>query len=181
MKKIALLGSGYGRGIINLIKKKYKLKHNLYLVIAPNDSKVLLSLTNKEGIIFETINNDLTLSKKNELLLEIIKKHDIDYLFLVGCNFRIKENIIKEYNNRVLNIHPSLLPAFRGLNSIQQAIEYGVTYSGITIHFVDEIIDNGKIISQIPIKIKHLNFEEIDNLFVEEGLKLSIETLNNLP
>ena len=181
MKKIALLGSGYGRGIINLIKKRYKLRHNLYLIIAPNDSEVLFKLAKKEGIFLKTINNNLSLTKKNELVLEIMENYKIDYLFLVGCNFRIKKNIIQKYKNSIFNIHPSLLPSFRGLNAIQQAIEYGVVFSGITIHFIDERFDNGKIISQIPIKIKDLNFEEIDNLFVKEGLNLSIETLNNLP
>tara|TARA_B100001248_G_C27291254_1_gene412567 strand:- start:6 stop:557 length:552 start_codon:yes stop_codon:yes gene_type:complete len=181
MKKFALICSGYGRGIINLIKNKDLLKIKIELVIVPKDSKDLIKIAIKNNVKYELIDNKKTLSEKNKHVLSLMRKYKINYLFLNGCDFKIQETILERYKNKVINIHPSLLPSFKGTASaIQQAMEYGVVYSGITIHYAEKEFDSGKIISQVPIKIKNLSFQEIDNLFVKEGLKLSINTLNEL-
>ena len=181
MKNLCLICSGYGRGVINLIKNKEKLNFNINLVIMPKDSNDLMNIAIHNNINYELINNSNKLSEKNQFVFSMMKKYYIDFLFLVGCDFRIKEILLDNYKDKIINIHPSLLPSFKGpKNGIQQAMKYGVIYSGITIHYVDEEFDNGKIISQIPIKIENLKFEEIDNIFVKEGLDLSIKTLNIL-
>ena len=181
MKNLCLICSGYGRGVINLIKNKDKLNLTIKLVIIPKDSHDLIKIAICNDINYELIDNSKKLSEKNQFVYLLLKKYNIDFLFLVGCDFRIKEILLENYKNKIINIHPSLLPSFKGpKNGIQQAMEYGVIFSGITIHFVDKEFDTGKIISQIPIKIENLNFEEIDNIFVKEGLDLSIKTLNKL-
>tara|TARA_Y100001968_G_scaffold304042_1_gene318708 strand:- start:567 stop:1127 length:561 start_codon:yes stop_codon:yes gene_type:complete len=181
MNNLCLLCSGYGRGVINLIKNKNKLNFNIELVILPKDSSDLINIVISNNINYELIDNSLKLSRKNELVYSLLKEYNVDFLFLVGCDFRIKGILLDNYKNKIINIHPSLLPSFKGpQNGIQQAMNYGVIYSGITIHFIDEEFDKGKIISQVAIKIENLSFEEIDNIFVKEGLNLSIETLNKL-
>ena len=66
----------------------------------------------------------------------------------------LSKHFIKDWSNRIINIHPSLLPAFRGLNTHQRAIEKGVKYSGCTVHFVDKNNDSGKIIDQEIVRIQ---------------------------
>lgn len=66
----------------------------------------------------------------------------------------ISPQFVKKYKNRIINIHPAILPAFPGLNSQKQALEYGVKYSGCTVHFVDTGMDTGPIIIQAIVKIK---------------------------
>ena len=72
----------------------------------------------------------------------------------------LSPEFIKKYKNRILNIHPSILPAFPGLDAQRQAIESGVSHSGCTVHFVDEGVDTGQIIVQETVKIKNDDTEE---------------------
>ena len=179
-RSFAMLCSGYGRGIINLIKNKSKLKHKIKLIICPEKSEDLISLAKKNEICFKFIDSNLNLNQKNDLVLNLLEEFNIDYLFLIGCTFRIKKRILQKYNNKVINIHPSILPSFKGLNAIDQAINYGVKVSGISTHFANEDFDCGKIIQQKCIRIEGLSFEQIDKKFVNEGIDLSIQTINSL-
>ena len=79
---------------------------------------------------------------------------------LAGFMRIISPEFVKKYKNRILNIHPALLPAFPGLDSQKQALDYGSKYSGCTVHFVDEGMDTGPIIIQSVVKIKENDTEE---------------------
>ena len=181
MKKISMICSGYGRGIINIIKNKSEINHEIKLVICPDLSKELIKIANLNKISVETLEQNLNLNKKNIKVNKLLNLYDIDYVFLVGCLFKISDKIINDYERKIINIHPSLLQAFKGLNAIEQAMDYGTKISGITTHFIDKEIDCGEIIDQYPIRIDSLNFEQIDKLYVRESLKISIKTLNSLP
>lgn len=179
-KKIALLCTGYGRGIINLILNKHEIVHKITLVICPRSSKKLIKIASENQINIQYLDTNKSLSQKNEIVLDFLITYKIDYLFLVGCMFIIKGDLLKAYRKKIINIHPSLLPSFKGIDAIRQAIDYGVKISGLTTHYINEELDSGEIIKQKEIVIEGLTFEEIDAKFVKEGINISISTINLL-
>lgn len=83
-----------------------------------------------------------------EQIVTILEEHDVELIVLAGYMRLIGSGLLSRYPNQIVNIHPSLLPAYPGIKSIQEAYEAGVTQSGITIHYIDEGIDTGPIICQ---------------------------------
>lgn len=104
-------------------------------------------------------------------ILHLLEEEQIDLVVLAGYMRIIGATLLEEYANRIINIHPSLLPAFPGLNSIQAAFEAQVNETGVTIHYVDKGVDTGPIIAQEMIKI-----EEEDTL---ASLETKIHTLEH--
>ena len=96
----------------------------------------------------------------NEKLLSIINPGDKDIVFLCGYMMIIPPEIIKELNSRIINIHPSLLPKYKGLNTHKRVLENKEAYHGCTVHQVNEGIDSGKLIAQYKIKIYDNDNEE---------------------
>lgn len=92
-------------------------------------------------------------------IIEILKEERIDLIILAGYMRIIKSDLLSQFKDRIINIHPSLLPAFPGLNAIKQAFDYGVKIAGCTVHRVDERIDHGKILGQ-----RHVSVSEKDTL-----------------
>ncbi len=100
----------------------------------------------------------------DQKIIHILSKYDItpknSLICLAGFMRILSPEFIKKFKNRILNIHPSILPAFPGLDAQRQAIEAGVSHSGCTVHFVDEGVDTGPIIVQERVKIKDGDTEE---------------------
>ena len=93
-------------------------------------------------------------------LLEALRPHQVDLVCLAGYMRLLSAPFIRAFPNRILNIHPSLLPAFPGLDAQHQALHYGVKFSGCTVHFVDEHLDAGPIILQAPVPVRDDDTEE---------------------
>jgi phosphoribosylglycinamide formyltransferase 1 len=89
----------------------------------------------------------------DRLLLDELKKRSVDLVCLAGFLRLLSASFIRQYPNRILNIHPSLLPAFPGLDAQHQALEHGVKITGCTVHFVDEELDAGPIVSQTAVPV----------------------------
>jgi phosphoribosylglycinamide formyltransferase-1 len=85
--------------------------------------------------------------------VECLREHKVDLVCLAGYMRLISSSFLEAFPNRILNIHPSLLPAFPGLDAQRQALEYGVQISGCTAHFVDENLDHGVIITQRTVPV----------------------------
>ena len=95
-------------------------------------------------------------------VLELLAKYEIDYVLLAGFMRIIKQDLLDAYPNRIINIHPSLLPAFPGLDAGKQAYEAGVSATGCTVHYVDAGIDTGEIIVQKEVAIEpHDSLEQL--------------------
>jgi len=121
-------------------------------------------------------------------ILNVLKRDNTDLLLLAGYFRLLGNEIIEAYRNKILNIHPSLLPAFKGLHAQKQAFEYGVKVAGCTVHFVDEGLDSGPIIIQSCVPVlqgdteetltdrilekEHIIYPEAVRLFVEGKLKI---------
>jgi phosphoribosylglycinamide formyltransferase-1 len=89
----------------------------------------------------------------DRLLVAELRRHDVELVCLAGFMRLLSAHFVREFPHRVLNIHPSLLPAFPGLDAQHQAIEHGVKISGCTVHFVDEYLDAGPIVVQAGVPV----------------------------
>jgi phosphoribosylglycinamide formyltransferase-1 len=96
----------------------------------------------------------------DEAVLAHLKKHAVDIVCLAGFMRILSPVIVRAFANRVLNIHPSLLPAFVGLHAQRQAVEHGVKVSGCTVHLVDEELDHGPILAQASVRVEESDSEE---------------------
>lgn len=86
-------------------------------------------------------------------LLQLLQEKQIDWIVLAGYMRIVGKTLLSHYSNRILNIHPALLPSFPGLHGIKDAYKYGVKVTGVTVHFVDNGVDTGPIIAQEPVMI----------------------------
>jgi phosphoribosylglycinamide formyltransferase 1 len=90
----------------------------------------------------------------DRILTEELRKHDVELVCLAGFMRLLSAGFIRNFPNRILNIHPSLLPAFPGLDAQHQALEHGVKIAGCTVHFVDEDLDAGPIVLQAAVPVR---------------------------
>ncbi|NHM29509.1 phosphoribosylglycinamide formyltransferase [Neobacillus terrae] len=157
MKKIAVFASGSGsnfQAIADAVVSG-KLQAELKLLVCDRPGAQVINRAQKLGIdqfVFLSKNY----SNKEEFEREILKQlreREIDFLILAGYMRLIGPTLLSEYPERIINIHPSLLPAFPGKDAIGQALEAGASRSGVTIHFVDEGMDTGPVIAQQTIEI----------------------------
>ena len=169
MKNLGILISGRGSNMESILKaiKKRKIPINPAVVISNKPSAKGLTIAKKMGIQTEVIDSSKYKGKRLQFDKEIIstlKKYKVTptngLVCLAGFMRIIGPHFIKEYKNKILNIHPALLPAFPGLDAQKQAIEFGAKYSGCTIHFVDEDVDTGPIIIQEIVKISNNDTEK---------------------
>ena len=147
--------------------KKQKIPINPAVVISNKSNAKGLAIAKKMGVQTVVIDSSKYKGKRLQFDKEIIstlKKYKVTptngLVCLAGFMRIISPYFIKEYKNRILNIHPALLPAFPGLDAQKQAIEFGAKYSGCTVHFVDEGVDTGPIIIQEIVKISNNDTEK---------------------
>ena len=154
VKKTAVFISGTGSNLKSLIKfsKLKKSPISINLIISNNPKSKGLKYANifkikKKVFTFKNITDE------KKILFEL-KKDKIDLICLAGFMKILSKTFIKNFNGKILNIHPSLLPKFKGLNTHQRVINKKEKYSGCTVHFVSPKLDSGKIILQKKIKIE---------------------------
>jgi len=153
MFNLVVLASGRGsnlQSIINKIHLKKDLSIEISCVISDNKDAYALKRASKEDIPFYLVDKSLYSSKKEQenKISMIIDDYDIDLIVLAGYMKVLSSAFVKKFKNKIINIHPSLLPSFPGLNAQKQAVDYGVKISGCTVHFVDKGVDSGPIIKQ---------------------------------
>jgi phosphoribosylglycinamide formyltransferase-1 len=112
-----------------------------------------------------------------EIVVEL-KKRGVELVCLAGYMRLLSKDFIRAFPNKIINIHPSLLPAFKGLAAQQQAFEYGVKFTGCTVHFVDEELDHGVIIAQRVVEVRDDDTAEtLSARILEQEHRLYIEAL----
>ena len=151
---VAVFISGTGSNFKNLINHslKKKSKFEIRLVISNNSMAKGLNYADKFKIKKKTINFSNHSKSEKKILFEL-KKNNIELICLAGFMKILSKNFIKKFPGKILNIHPSLLPKYKGLNTHQRAISNNDKYSGCTVHFVTSELDSGKIILQKKVKI----------------------------
>lgn len=159
---VAVLVSGGGTNLQALIdaQKRGELgRGEIKLVISNRKNAYALQRAENNGIETAYVKMRRGDSACENELLELLQKKGIDMLVLAGYLAILSENIINAYRNRIINIHPSLIPSFcgmgyYGLKVHEAALEYGVKVTGATVHYVNEIADGGKIILQKAVDVR---------------------------
>ena len=150
----AVFISGTGSNLKNLIlhslKKNSKFK--ISLIISNNSKAKGLNFANKYKIKKKIINYKILDNAEGTILKEL-EKNNIDLVCLAGFMKILTNNFIKNFKGKIINIHPSLLPKYKGLNTHQKAIDNNDKFCGCTVHFVNSKMDSGKIILQKKVKI----------------------------
>ena len=145
--------------ILKAIKRK-KIPINPIVVISNKPDAKGLKIAKKLGINTVVIKSKGFKGTKwqyDKKIIAVLTKHEVTpsngLVCLAGFMRIISPQFVKKYKNKIINIHPALLPAFPGLNVQKQALEYGAKYSGCTVHFVDSGMDSGPIIIQAVVKV----------------------------
>ncbi|HAJ94640.1 MAG TPA: phosphoribosylglycinamide formyltransferase, partial [Actinobacteria bacterium] len=156
-KKIAVFASGFGSNLQALIdfNEKSDLGGDISLVFSNNSDAFALKRAEKHNIKAASIDPGEYPNREEfeKDILRVLDECKIDLIVLAGYMFLLTPLLINTYKDRILNIHPALLPSFKGTHGIKDAYDYGVRISGVTVHFVDEELDNGPIIMQAPVYI----------------------------
>ena len=162
MTKIAILISGRGsnmEAIINAIKNG-KLNAEVCFIGSDNADARGLQIARGLGLITRVFSYDesgarnSSKGKAEDYLLRAIRENNVEWLVLAGFMRVLSKDFVKQMEGRIVNIHPSLLPCFKGAHAINDAYTHGVKITGVTIHLVDELVDNGRIIAQSAVEIK---------------------------
>ena len=152
--KSAVFISGTGSNLKSLIKfsKKKKSPISIDLIISNNPKAKGLELGKIHKIKRKVYNFKRKYKIENQILYDL-KEHKVKMICLAGFMEILSRNFITKFKGKILNIHPSLLPKYKGLNTHQRALENNEKYSGCTVHFVNSKLDSGKIILQKKVKI----------------------------
>ena len=169
--KTAVFISGKGSNLKSLIKfsKAKDSPISIELIISSN----LKAKGLKYGKIFKIRKKVFDFKNKNiseNRLISTLKKNEIKMIFLAGFMKILSKSFIKRFKGKILNIHPSLLPKYKGLNTHRRALDNNEKYSGCTVHFVNSKLDSGKIILQKKVRILKNETEETlaKKILVEE-------------
>jgi phosphoribosylglycinamide formyltransferase-1 len=166
---LGILISGRGSNMESILKaiKKQRIPINPSIVISNKPDAKGLKIAEKLGVKTLVIDSKEYKNKRIQYDKKIIKELEKNgvtprngLVCLAGFMRIISPYFIKKYKNRILNIHPALLPAYPGLNAQKQAIQNGAKFSGCTIHFVDEGVDSGPIILQSVVKVRNNDNEK---------------------
>jgi phosphoribosylglycinamide formyltransferase 1 len=201
MVNIAVFASGRGTNFGAIIRavKKGQVKANLSLLVCDNPDAGAIGRAKRAGIKVALIKREVFAAKKDfeTKILQCLKEEKIDLIVLTGFMRIVGPDILYAYKDKILNIHPALLPSFKGAQALKDAFDYGVKVTGVTVHFVDEKMDHGPIILQEAVKIdegdalelleskihkiEHKLYPRAIKLFVEgeltiEGRKVKIST-----
>ena len=172
---IAVFASGRGTNFAAIIRavKKGKIKASLALLICDNPKAGAISRAKRAQIKVALVKKEDFPSNKDfeANILQHLAEHNIDLIVLAGFMRILGPELVQKYQGRILNIHPALLPSFKGAQGIKDAFDYGVKVTGVTVHFVDEKTDHGPIILQEAVQI-----EEDDTL---ESLEAKIHKLEH--
>jgi len=154
--RLGILISGRGsnfEAIANSIAQR-KLDAEIAIVIANKASAGGLEIARQRGIPMRAIpSQGMDREAYDKLLVDELRTHEVELVCLAGFMRLLSANFVRAFPNRVLNIHPSLLPAFPGLDAQRQALEHGVKVTGCTVHFVDAGVDSGAIIGQQTVPV----------------------------
>ncbi len=173
---IAVFASGRGSNFVAIAKaiKSGRIKKaNLALLVCDNPNAPVVFKAKKMKVKVALVSPDIFPAQEDfeERIIRHLRENKIGLIALAGFMRILSLKIVAAYKNRIINIHPALLPAFKGAEGIKDAFDYGVKVTGVTVHFVDGQMDHGPIIMQKEVKI-----EEKDTL---ESLEVKIHKVEH--
>ena len=153
-KNTCIFISGNGTNLKNLIlqTRNCNFPINIRLVISDKRSALGIKYAKLHSIPYIFIDSKI---RNNDIhVIQILKKHRIKFVCLAGYMKILTKKFLREFDNKIINIHPSLLPKFKGLNTHERVLKNEEKYSGCTVHYVNAKLDSGKIILQKKVKVK---------------------------
>lgn len=156
VKNIAVFASGGGSNFENLVIKSASAGMDIKVLVTDSPDAFAIDRAKRLKIPHVFVERSSYASKHDfeKGLLEALAGYNIDYIVLAGFMRILSAEFINEFEDKIINLHPSLLPSFKGKNGIEDALNYGVKVTGVTVHFVDAGIDTGKIITQSAVLIE---------------------------
>ena len=183
--RVSVFISGRGTNLKSLINfsKRKNSPIKIVLIITNNKNAKGLYFAKKNKIKFLIINYKKKIKAENKILLNL-KSHNINFICLSGFMKILSKKIINIYKNRILNIHPSLLPKYKGLNTHKRVIKNKEKFTGCTVHLVNSKLDSGKIILQKKVRVLKKDSEnslfkrvlKIENLIYPKAIKKFINS-----
>ena len=156
--KLGVLLSGSGTNLQAIIDRiaEGTLDATIEIVISSRPSAYGLKRAEAAGIQTMTLSKDLYADPMaaDEVIATMLKKAEVDYVIMAGYMRMVHAPILASFPNRVVNLHPALLPSFKGAHAIQDAYDYGVKVTGVTVHFADDKYDCGPIIAQQALAVE---------------------------
>lgn len=156
--KIGILISGRGSNMLAIaeaIEQGIIPNAEIAVVISDKSSAQGLIKAQEKGLNTKLITrNKRSREEHDDEIVAELKKHGVELVCLAGYMRLLSKDFVRAFPNQIINIHPSLLPSFPGLDAQKQAFDYGVKFTGCTVHFVDEELDHGAIILQKVVEVK---------------------------
>ena len=173
-------GSNLNSIIKNSLKKNFPIK--ISLVISNNKNAYGINYAKNNKIKFKIINSKKMINFENKTLI-ILKKNNIKLICLAGFMKVLSDKFIKDFKYKILNIHPSLLPKYKGLNTHKRVLKNKEKFSGCTVHYVTNKLDSGRIILQKKVRIIKADNEKalrkkilkIEHLLYPKAIKLALK------
>ncbi|WP_148680142.1 phosphoribosylglycinamide formyltransferase [Nitrosopumilus maritimus] len=188
MLNLGILISGRGSNMESILKsiKKKKIPINPAVVISNKPDAKGLKIAQKLGVDIEVVESKGFKGSRAEYdkkIISVLTKYGVTprngLVCLAGFMRIISPEFVKKYKNRIINIHPALLPSFPGLDAQKQALEYGAKFSGCTVHFVDAGMDTGPVIIQSIVKVKENDTEKsLSKRILKEEHRIYPEAVN---
>lgn len=170
-KNVAVFVSGSGTNLQAIIDAQIK-SANLVVVLSNKPDAYALERALKHNIPVEVVDHKEfdTREAFEAELIERLKKYNVKLIVLAGFMRILTSFFVNNYQHRIINLHPALLPSFPGIHSAKQALDYGVKITGVTVHFVDDGVDTGPIILQSVVPIDDLDSEDslLEKIHMEE-------------
>ena len=182
--KIAVFASGYGSNfeVIARAAKAGEIPAEVVLLVCDKAEARACQIAEQMNIPMFVFSAKEYASKAEyeSAIVERCKQAEVELICLAGYMRIVGETLLNAYNGLIINLHPALLPSFKGAKAIEQAFEYGVKIFGATIHYVDESLDGGKIIAQRAVEYDGDSLEEITAMVHKVEHQLYIETIKKI-
>lgn len=182
MKKLGILLSGRGSNFEAIADNVAagKIHAEIAIVISNKPNARGLQRAKERGISAEYIaSRGLEREEYDRLVVARLQQAEVDVVCLAGFMRLLSAYFVEQFPNRILNIHPSLLPSFPGIEAQKQAIEHGVKFSGCTVHFVDEHLDAGPILVQAIVPVLDEDTEEtLSERILQEEHRIYTDAIN---
>lgn len=181
MKRLGILISGRGSNMVALAEAISQGRLDARIALVISNVETAGGLSRAQELDIPTLVLDHRGKKREDhdrLVAQAFHENNVDLICLAGYMRLLSPWFIREFEGRILNIHPSLLPAFPGLDAQKQAFDYGVRFTGCTVHLVDEELDHGPILGQAMVKVENDDtLEALSKRILAEEHKLYAESV----
>ncbi len=184
MKHLAVFASGTGTNFVAIAKAcaEGRIPADVAIMVCDKPGAAVIERARELGVETFVFDPHAYASKADfeKEIVALLDARKVDLVCLAGYMRIVGETLLKAYEGKIINIHPSLLPAFRGAHAVEQAVAYGVKVYGISIHWVNDQLDGGRIIAQRAFPYEGSDPEEVHRIGQKIEHELYVETINKL-